>query len=488
MRSCSRRGASFSGSLLFGTDDHGSASLPILVAAYGEGRATSDAGTGDGLYALNSGGFVVANLNFVGSGPSSNSGSGVQFDTNLPGDAKLEHVYIDHVDASGFRKFGVTVGGSNGKSGFRDVRVTYVNASNNATGGIETHGVFSSSSAAYANEDVYVNHSNALGNLGYANSSNHVGDGIVLSDVNRAVIERCLASDNGALNTHVGGPVGIWAWDANAVTIQNNESHHNHTNSKADGGGFDLDGGVTNSVMQYNYSHDNDGAGYLLGQFSGARAFNHNVVRYNISANDGRKNGYAGIQLWNGGSGISDCEIHNNTVSIGPASSGTPRGIYFQTGTKNVHVRNNIFQTTGGVRIADIQAKQSGLLFQGNDYLSSGAAFSVKQFAKTYSSLVAWRNSTGQEKLNGAAVGMNVDPKLVNPGWAGTVGNPDSLESMSAFRLDSGSTLVNAGLNLWTLFALDPGPRDFFATGLHSGNGTPQPNGSGFDVGANELT
>ena len=52
---------------------------------------------------------------------------------------------------------------------------------------------------------------------------------------------------------------------------------------------------MTNSVMQYNYSHDNDGAGYGLYQGSTSAPWSNNVVRYNISQNDGRKNGYGAI-------------------------------------------------------------------------------------------------------------------------------------------------------------------------------------------------
>ena len=62
-----------------------------------------------------------------------------------------------------------------------------------------------------------------------------------------------------------------------------------------------LDGGVRNSIVQYNYSHDNDGAGYLLAQFEGGRAFYNNVIRYNVSENDGQKNSYGGIHLWSTG-------------------------------------------------------------------------------------------------------------------------------------------------------------------------------------------
>ena len=43
-----------------------------------------------------------------------------------------------------------------------------------------------------------------------------------------------------------GGPCGIWAFDANNVTIAHSTSHHNHNghpdNTSNDGCGFDLDG------------------------------------------------------------------------------------------------------------------------------------------------------------------------------------------------------------------------------------------------------
>src|SRR6185436_921799 len=128
------------------------------------------------------------------------------------------------------------------------------------------------------------------------------GSGIIVGDTDVATIERSVAWNNGKnCNYTNGGPIGIWAWDSNAVTIQYNESYSNQTGSSSlDGGGFDLDGGVTNSIMQYNYSHDNDGAGYLLYQFNGARPFGNNTVRYNISQNDARQGHYAGIYIGGG--------------------------------------------------------------------------------------------------------------------------------------------------------------------------------------------
>jgi len=128
----------------------------------------------------------------------------------------------------------------------------------------------------------------------------------------------------------------LWVWDVNRATIQYNESHHNQTSSTADGGGFDLDGGVTNSIVQYNYSHDNAGPGYGVFQFSGARPFHDNTVRYNVSANDARKNNYGAIAFWNGGSGIKAVDVYNNTVYLSPSGTTIPKAIQFQSATTNV--------------------------------------------------------------------------------------------------------------------------------------------------------
>ena len=491
-----KSGATISGGLNFGSDDAGTAAAPISVSTFvpatgqqslSAAAATVAAGNAAGIYALNSGGFDITNLDITGSGQVANSFSGIQFNNSLAGNVQLPHIHIDDVEVWGFGKYGITIGGSNGKSGFSDVGITNSNIHNNIVGGIETHGVFSSSATAYANSGVYVGHDVVHDNPGYAGSSTHVGDGIVLSDVNGGTIERCESFNNGTLNTHNGGPVGIWAWDANAITIQNNESHHNHTNSTADGGGFDLDGGCTNCIVQYNYSHDNDGPGYGLFQFSGARAWSGNVIRYNISENDGRKNSYAAIQLWNGGSGIANADIYSNTIYVAPAASGTPLGIFVQTAVSNVHVRNNVFQTDGGLPILDIEGKQTSLNFQGNDYWPSAYPLSVTISNKTYSSVTAWRSATGQEMLNGQATGYSVNPLLNSPGGGSTIGNADLLETnLGSYRLQPTSPLIDAGLNLWSLFVIAPGPRDFYGDPLPT-----SPAGMAawrYDIGANDLT
>ncbi|MGC3974336.1 MAG: hypothetical protein QM771_08160 [Nitrospira sp.] len=72
----------------------------------------------------------------------------------------------------------------------------------------------------------------------------HSGSGIILGNVDSGVIEWSKAYENGRLGN---AGVGIWTYDSTKVAIQHNESFANHTSGDADGGGFDLDGGVTDS-------------------------------------------------------------------------------------------------------------------------------------------------------------------------------------------------------------------------------------------------
>ena len=178
------------------------------------------------------------------------------------------------------------------------------------------------------------------------------GSGIVIAEVDSGVIEHCVAHDNGTGNSACGGPVGIWAWDANNVTIQFCESYHNSSGTGCDGGGFDFDGGETNSIMQYNYAHDNAGYGYESGQFGYARPMFNNVIRYNISENDGQISG-GGLSLFKGDpSTMTGATFYPNTVYLSPAVTNisNPYGfniVLWDSPMDSVQVYNNIFQTTG---------------------------------------------------------------------------------------------------------------------------------------------
>jgi hypothetical protein len=346
-------GETFEGNLRLDARDAGTAENPVLVSSYGEGRATIEAGKGKGVSIYNAGGIEVSDLVVTGAGYAAGSRvSGIKINTDRGNATKLEHVRVENVEVSGFGHAGILLAANPAdrtKSGFRDVRITNVSAHDNAEAGIQSYGYFSRKANGWAHEDVYVADSYAYDNKGIPDKGSNSGSGIVLGDVNGATIERCISHDNGENNNYQdGGPVGIWTWDSNAVTIQHNESYDNESVTvDGGGGGFDLDGGVTNSVMQYNYSHDNAGAGYLLSQFPSARNFEDNVVRYNISENDGRTNG-GGITAI----GVDESEVYNNTVYIGPRADGSLPLAAEAKRTSEVDFRNNLFVPTGGASLS----------------------------------------------------------------------------------------------------------------------------------------
>jgi hypothetical protein len=239
--------------------------------------------------------------------------------------------------------------------------------------------------------------------------------------------------------------------------LQYNEAYSNHAGN-SDGDGIILD--VTNnSIMQFNYSHDNDGAGLFLFAETGATSTN-NIIRYNISQNDARtqQNTYGGIFV---GADVINADIYNNTVFMGPSSTSSPAAIRLLGLLGNsIHVRNNIFETTGGVPVVSWDGTGTGLLFQGNDYWSAKSPLAIDWNGTTYSTLPAWRTATGQEMVHGQPTGLNVQPGLTNAGGGGTIGNADRLITLTAYEIQPNSPLADAGLDL-SAFGLTWDPYHF---------------------------
>ena len=344
----------FKGNIILSGLDIECAIKPITFRSYGEGRATINAGNGSGFLCCNSNGVHIIDLNFVGDGTDRNNGSGIRFVNTLPEHKKLTNIRIEKVEISGFKDTGICIAAEpiDGTwCGFSNVKITHANIHDNGDAGISCHGIWNPEHEGYSHQDIYIGYCQVYRNEGLSGKSTHTGNGIVLAQVNGGTIEYCQAYENGRLNSSdEGGPVGIWSWDSNHILIQCNESHHNRTGSTKDGGGFDLDGGVQNAIVQYNYSHHNDGAGFLLAQFDGARAHHSNVIRYNLSENDARKNTYGGIHFWSTGAkgGIRNTTIYQNKVITSKAVNGNPAAVdCMSKGIQNLRFYNNTFITDG---------------------------------------------------------------------------------------------------------------------------------------------
>ncbi|UOQ81391.1 right-handed parallel beta-helix repeat-containing protein [Hymenobacter sp. 5414T-23] len=468
-------GETFTGSLWF--QSKGTDTAPIIISSYGQGMATIGSGNNYAFYSPDAGGIELRRLKFVGSGRTSTNNSGVIFSAELA-DEHLSHLILDSLDVSGYLKMGILIGSSFASSGYNDVRITNCLAHDNGEAGIFSYGSYPN----ICHKNWYVADCKAYNNAGRSEiTTTNTGSGIVLSSVDGAVIEHCEAYNNGWLNNNPnGGPVGIWGWVCNNLVIQECESHHNRSGIAHDGGGFDLDGGCTNSVMQYNYSHDNDGAGYLLAQFNGAPPMHDLTVRYNISENDARRFGQGAIMVWSSGDngGIQTAAIHNNTVYLTPSADGSEAKAFYlmSNGVSGITVRNNIFQTTSGVpQVKSVST--TGIVLQSNCYWGTGKPLNITWGSSSFSNLDDWRTATQQEMVGSRTVGVSLDPAFVRAGQGGDLntssGNRRLLTSWDAYKLQPSSAAIGSGLNLDKEFNLTPGSRDFF------GSATPAPGVSG---------
>ena len=411
-----------SGGLTLNANDSGTSAKPVTISSWGSTRATIDAVDSFGIRTLDAGGISVSNLNVVGSGPSSTDSTGLYTNTDsgirfFNDSGKQNYVRVNNVSVSGFGENGIFVQGGSNESGFNDVKISNSSVFNNQRAGLSIAADFDTANRN-AVTNVVIDHVKAYNNPGRANRPNEVnsGNGIVIGQVNGATIQNSVAYGNGSADASTnGGSVGIWAWDSNKITIQHNESYKNGTAGEHDGGGFDLDGGVTNSVMKNNYSHDNAGAGYLLAEFSNARNFAGNEVANNVSVDDGRKNGYGGLHAFGA---IDSASVHDNTVYISPADKGqantrdeAPAAIKVRgPQDKNIDFSNNllIVKTDGRTEVYqptkfENSDNASGISMDGNTYKLLSGDSSDPQAAALKSAL----DQLGSQLASGQVVAID---------------------------------------------------------------------------------
>lgn len=115
------------------------------------------------------------------------------------------------------------------------------------------------------------------------------GDGIVVKAFDGSVIEhnklfhiRTRAKDNA---------VGIWPHSSDNTLIQYNEvAYTKNRDWSNDGQSFDIDGNCNHTIIQNNYSHDNEG-GFMLvisdAINAKSRMTKNSIIRDNLSVNDG---------------------------------------------------------------------------------------------------------------------------------------------------------------------------------------------------------
>lgn len=145
----------------------------------------------------------------------------------------------------------------------------------------------------------------------------------------------------------------LWPYYSDRVLMRYNEAYATRK-LVGDGQAWDFDLGVTNSVYEYNYSHDNEGGALLI--MNDTRG---NIFRYNVSQND--RGDLIDVQE-------DGTLIENNTFfrgrGVSPESyfSGNAR----RFGSKSILYRGNIFYNeAGSPYYCDAKSEYVGNLFYG---------------------------------------------------------------------------------------------------------------------------
>lgn len=405
----------FHGNLQLGSNCVGRVDAPVVITSHGRGRAKILAGNETGILIESAGCVTISNLTVVGAGPTNNAGYGILFDNRLEVFRRLQNIRIEQVEVSGFGIFGILISGKSG--GFDHVRVMDCDLHDNLRGGMEIAGRLPWDSPLYAHSDVVVTRCRAHHNTGDPHyEKNHSGSGMVLYQVDGGLFEDCRAWANGRLCHHGNGGVGIWSCASRRVVIQHCESFENRT-SGGDGGGFDLDGGSVDCVLQYNYSHDNDGPGLMVYTYAYAsHADKGCIVRFNVSDNDSRRSrAYAGLWVRSDGNGIASLKVHNNTLRLGRWSN---QAAFVDGSGVEAEFKNNILVGCDGALPLLVEHPTDHLRFQNNLYWGDGAPFRIQWGDQSYGSLAEWQQKAAQESLGGKLLGLFADPGL--SGYSGT--------------------------------------------------------------------
>ena len=182
------------------------------------------------------------------------------------------------------------------------------------------------------------------------------GDAIVTHNADGARVEHNYV--NGFNMRSAGYNAGVWSWNSDNVLTQYNEVTGGH--GTRDSQAFDIDGGNTDNVFQYNYSHDNEG-GFLLVCNGAGMTSKGNKVRHNISINDRNTEAPYGVVAVVCGP-TTDTQVYNNTlVTHHPGTR-----MVSNNGQAGTTFRNNIFvgaPTATGSPTVDTLSTYTGNLY-----------------------------------------------------------------------------------------------------------------------------
>ena len=464
-------GQSWTSSTLFLTSQ-GSTASPITIGIYnGSANATISNGANNAVYIQNAGGYRLQNIT-AGGVSGSTSFNGIQFFCS--GTGQLPAIELDSCSATGWQ-YGLSIGGSSSGDGYNGITVNGGTWNSNLYQGIQIFGpTFSSSSPVWSHANLLITGVDASGNLGSASVTGSVtGFGASIGSVSGGTVQNSTFHGNGTSNGDTAqGPVGCMLYACSGVTIQNCLAYANGTGTTADGEGFDLDIDCTGCTIQYCLSYGNQGAGIICYGGTGDSYWGStapNTVRWNVTWGNGTigaSNSNYGGELTLAGN-LSGLQAYNNTFVAIQSGSAVPPALAVHSGTMaGCSLRNNIFYIAGSSSAAAVHADSSmastAVLLQGNSYWSENSNTALF-WGISYATLAALRSGVTGQEVNGASnTGIQVATGLQNPDTGPAVTTVAAIPSYVGIALVPGSPAIGAGLDLNSLFSINPGTLDFY--------------------------
>lgn len=391
-----KRGEVFGGELE--VTGKGTSAQPVVVDAYGEGDKPCIAGNDQSLYAmriLNSDYVTVQNLEIVNTGSQPLPGrTGVKIECHNYGvshNITVNNLTIRDVNGSLVKELGggsgiyIVNGGESVVSRFDSLLIENCHILRCARNAMIWNGYHDRRNWHPSKHTIVRN--NLIEEV--------PGDGIVPIGCDSTLIEYNVMRDCPEILPATEAAAGIWPWSCDNTIIQFNEvSDHK---APWDAQGFDCDYNSTNTVIQYNYSHDNYG-GMVLICDSGERGFSlgnqNSIVRYNISIGDGVRPNETRIGMFSPGihlaGPVKNTLIERNIVHLNvKPSAAIDRSMVVSDSwdgyADSTFIKKNIFYTAETSQFTMTESTNND--FSGNWYLGTYTVLPSDKTLKTSSDL-----------------------------------------------------------------------------------------------------
>ncbi len=308
----------------------GSAEHPALIGAYGDGPLPHIAAQGMHRAAVlleDLAHLVVENLELTNPGNLSEPHSGIYL---LAVQSRVENIVIRDMyihDVTGLVTFNGTAkrgGGITSDSRFdtTDTQFDGVLIENNLIEDVGRSGIYFDATSASTSERPRAHEPWPAAGQNIVIRGNTLrrlqGDGIVVHGTSGALVEHNVVRAGNLAgrdwqSAERNCAAGIWTWNSINAVIQYNEvSDYRFGQSPTDGcdgTGFDIDNEQEGTIIQYNYSHNNEGGFILLCSDDEPHT---GIVRYNLSVDDGKVLNVSPCKFPTLGT-HNDIEIYNNT-------------------------------------------------------------------------------------------------------------------------------------------------------------------------------